>query len=289
MERALAERYLDLLAGCLTRDLFAAEQFEPVDPAVLARRAGRARAAALGPLLAPLAADGMQLMRPSPVGDAWIEARSAGEHESWPRWPETMVGRSRLDNLRCCIRAVIDDGVPGDIIETGVWRGGAAIFARAALEAYGDTERSVWLADSFEGLPPPDVERYPADRGWDLSANPELAVSEDEVRANAARYGLLDDRMRFLRGWFADTLPGAPIESLAVIRLDGDLYESTIQALDSLYPKLSAGGFVIVDDYNLAPCRQAVDDFRTGQGIADEIHDIDGKAVWWRRARVSVR
>jgi O-methyltransferase len=283
VERALAERYLDLLAGCLTRDLFAAEQFEPVSAAELPRVAGRARAAALGPLLTPLAAEGIRLMRPAPVGQAWIEARAAGDHDGWPRWPETMIGRARLDNLRDCIRTVIDDGVPGDVIETGVWRGGAAIFARGALEAYGDPDRLVWLADSFEGLPPPDVDRYPADRGWDLSDKDDLAVSQEQVRANAARYGLLDDRMRFLPGWFADTLAHASIESLAVIRLDGDLYESTIQALDALYPELSKGGFVIVDDYNLAPCRSAVTDYRRDHDILAEMVDIDGKAAYWRR------
>ena len=76
-----------------------------------------------------------------------------------------------------------------------------------------------------------------------------LAVPEEEVKANFRRYGLLDDQVRFLPGWFKDTLQDAPIDRIAVLRLDGDLYESTIQALDALYPRVSPGGFCIIDDY----------------------------------------
>ncbi len=90
--------------------------------------------------------------------------------------------------------------------------------------------------------------------------------------------------MRFLEGWFRDTLPNAPIESLAVIRLDGDLYESTTDALAALYPKLSPGGFVIVDDYGaFEPCRRAVDDYRATRGIDDAIEEVDWTGVCWRR------
>jgi hypothetical protein len=154
---------------------------------------------------------------------------------------------------------------------------------RALLKALGDTERNVWVADSFEGLPKPDVESYPADRGADLWTHKILAVPIDQVRANFARYGLLDDRVKFLKGWFRDTLPTAPVERLAVLRLDGDLYESTIIALDSLYPKLSAGGFVIVDDYILEFCRKAIEDFRAKHGITDPMIPIDRTAVFWKK------
>jgi O-methyltransferase len=111
----------------------------------------------------------------------------------------------------------------------------------------------------------------------------ELAVGVDEVRSNFARYGLLDDQVRFLEGWFADTLPSAPIERLAVLRLDGDMYASTMDALEPLYPKVSPGGFVIVDDYALPGCRRAVDEYRARDGIDEPIVDIDGMGVFWRR------
>jgi hypothetical protein len=210
------------------------------------------------------------------------ELRTDGR--DWPATAETMVGLRRLDNVQHCVTEVLRLGVPGDLIETGVWRGGAVILMRAVLKAYGETRRIVWAADSFEGLPKPDAERYPADEGDPHWTFPQLAVSVKEVQANFARYGLLDDQVRFLQGWFRDTLPTAPIERLAVLRLDGDMYESTIVALDSLYPKLSPGGFVIVDDYNCVPqCRMAVDDFRAAHGIVDAIRSIDWTAVYWQR------
>ncbi|HEX6688971.1 MAG TPA: TylF/MycF/NovP-related O-methyltransferase [Solirubrobacterales bacterium] len=198
---------------------------------------------------------------------------------------ETMIGLHRLENIEQCLKDVIQDEIPGDLIETGVWRGGAAIFMRAVLAAYGVGDRTVWVADSFEGLPKPDPEKYPSDRDSRLWKVPALRVSLQEVKANFAKYGLLDDNVRFLPGWFRDTLPDAPVERLALLRLDGDLYESTIQALDSLYPKLSPGGFAIVDDYGAAEATaEAVNDYRARHGIDDELVRIDWTGVFWRRS-----
>ena len=195
-----------------------------------------------------------------------------------------MIGRLRLDNLQDCAEAVLRDVVPGDFLEAGVWRGGAAIFLRGVLRAYGVQDRCVWLADSFAGLPPPDPERYPADAGLNLHQFPELAVSQDAVRANFRRYDLLDDQVRFLPGWFRNTLPTAPVERLALLRIDADLYESTIDALTHLYPKLSPGGFVIIDDYGfVAACRQAVTDYRQAHHIEEPIVAIDWTGAYWRR------
>lgn len=196
----------------------------------------------------------------------------------------TMLSFQRLENLQYCVEQAIRDEVPGDLIETGVMRGGAVIFMRALLKAHGVTDRTVWCADSFEGLPAPNVEMYPADAGAMWHTLPLGEVSEAHVRRNFERYGLLDDQVRFLKGWFKDSLPDAPIEKLAVLRLDGDLYESTMDALVNLYPKVSPGGFVIIDDYNLDCCREAVMDFREKHGIQEEIIDIDGAGSYWRRA-----
>jgi len=204
----------------------------------------------------------------------------------WPVRAHTMIGLRRLENIQFCVETSIKDGIPGDLIETGVWRGGACIFMRAILKAYGDTKRIVWLADSFDGLPPPNAATYPADAGdRHHTYHDYLAVSRQEVEENFRRYNLLDEQVRFLEGWFKDTLPKAPIDHLAVLRLDGDMYESTIQALDFLYEKVSRGGFVIVDDYHLGPCKQAVTDFRSRRCIKDAISDIDGMGVFWRKSR----
>jgi O-methyltransferase len=207
------------------------------------------------------------------------------EGRDWPTHAETMIGLRRLDNIENCITDVLRQGVPGDLIETGVWQGGATIFMRAVLKVFGVTDRTVWVADSFAGLPPPDPERFPADAGDRHHELTFLAVSLEEVKANFARYGLLDEQVRFLVGWFSDTLPLAPIDRLAVLRLDGDMYASTMVALQALYPRLSIGGYVIVDDYGAVPgCRQAIEDFRAEHTISDPLLPIDWGGVYWQRS-----
>jgi hypothetical protein len=210
------------------------------------------------------------------------ELRRAGR--GWPAMAQTMLGMERLDNVQHCVETALENKIPGDLIETGVWRGGTCIFMRAILKAHGETGRTVWVADSFEGLPRPNAETYPSDAGDTLYTHDCLAVSLDSVRANFQRYGLLDDQVRFLKGWFKDTLPSAPIRQLAVARLDGDLYESTMDGLSHLYPKISKGGYVIVDDYGaIAACKQAVHDYRDQHGIREEIKPVDWTGVYWQK------
>lgn len=202
----------------------------------------------------------------------------------WPSRAHTMIGMPRLNNLQDCVEQVLADGVPGDLIETGVWRGGAAILMRGVLKAYGATDRQVWVADSFEGLPPGDLAHYPKETTVDLHKHAVLAVSLEEVQQNFARYNLLDGQVRFLKGWFKDTLPAAPIRQLAVMRLDGDLYESTMDALVNLYPKLQPGGFAIIDDYNMIKaCNDAVEDYRRQQRIAEPLELLPGCGAFWRK------
>lgn len=199
-----------------------------------------------------------------------------------PSQAHSMIGLRRMNNLQSCIEQVLVDRVPGDLIETGVWRGGATIFMRGVLKAYGVVDRRVWVADSFAGLPAADVEAHAPNAFWAPYAG-HFAVDLETVRGNFARYGLLDEQVQFLQGWFRDTLPTAPIAQLAVLRMDGDLYESTSDALTHLYPKLSPGGFVIIDDYNHESCRQAVHDYRGVQGISEPILDVDGVGAYWRK------
>ncbi len=211
------------------------------------------------------------------------ELREGGK--DWPTIAHTMIGQKRLNNIQQCMEDVLAQNVPGDFIETGVWRGGATILMRGVLKAYDVKDRTVWVADSFQGLPPPNGKKYPADRWWKLNLIKFLAISQEEVQANFEKYGLLDGQVRFLKGWFRDTLPTAPIQKLAVLRMDGDLYESTMDALTNLYPKVSVGGYVIVDDYNLPPCEKAVTDYRKAHGITDPILSIDGFGSYWKRTQ----
>jgi O-methyltransferase len=200
-----------------------------------------------------------------------------------PTTAHTMVGVDRLTNLRDLAQSALEEKIPGDFIETGVWRGGCCILMRGILAANGVSERKVYVVDSFAGVPPPKPELYPADRDDTLYRHSELVVPLDVVKANFARYGLLDEQVVFVEGWFSDTLPSLRCGPLALLRLDGDLYESTHLALKHLHPKLSPGGFVIVDDFGVsAGCRQAVFDYRAKHGIDAPIQEIDRSGVWWR-------
>ncbi len=190
----------------------------------------------------------------------------------------TLIGMERLNQLQQAVERILEENVPGDFIETGVLRGGACIFMRALLWAYQDTTRTVWVADSFAGFPEHNTGRGQAD------PDAEWAAGLDEVKAIFARYQLLDEQVRFLPGWFCDTLPEAPIEQLALLRLDGDLYVSTRDALEALYPKVSSGGYVIVDDYYaFEECRLAVREYRKAHGIKAPIQRVDPVCVYWRK------
>jgi SAM-dependent methyltransferase len=210
------------------------------------------------------------------------ELRAKGR--DWPAKAHTMIGFERLRNVRELMTRVLGDQVPGDFVETGVWRGGACIYMRAILKAHSITDRNIWVADSFAGLPKPDADRYPQQDQGDLHHTFEaLAVSLEEVQENFKKYDLLDPQVRFLKGWFKDTLPLAPIGSIAVLRLDGDMYASTMDALQALGHKVSPGGYIIVDDFGAVPaCRQAIADYRREKGIEEPLYDIDGIGAYWR-------
>lgn len=195
----------------------------------------------------------------------------------WPATAPTMIGRRRLNQLRLAVETVLAERIPGDLIETGVWRGGACLLMRAVLFAHGDTTRKVYVADTFDGLPPPT---HTGDRDHDTIL---LKVPLIEVVQNFVRYGLLDDNVVFVPGLFKDTLHTLPATAYSVLRLDGDMYESTKDGL-ALYPKLSVAGYCIIDDYfALKGCRAAVDEYRDAHGIVAPLVDIDGMGVYWRK------
>jgi len=202
---------------------------------------------------------------------------------NFTEYAHSMIGRKRMDNIQHCVETIMKENIAGDLLEAGVWRGGATIFMRALLMVHGDESRKVWVADSFDGVPPPSL---PQDK-IDISKSkmPMLAVSLEEVKSLFERYELLDGQVQFLKGWFKDTLPSAAIEKLSLLRADGDLYESTWDVLSNLYHKVTKGGFVIIDDYNepgLA-CKEAVHDFRRLHNIKEALVPIDEMSVFWRK------
>jgi O-methyltransferase len=262
----MRDRYLDLLARCLTGMVY---DDPPIDPwhGVLRDAVGRAvNPAVVGP------------------GSYTVESgaydpvvREAGR--DWPKTAATMIGLRRLITLREQIEAVIRDGVPGDLLEAGVWRGGAVIFMRAVLDGIGANERRVFAADSFAGLPPPETLQDGRDPHAGFGP---LTATLDEVKANFARFGLFDERVVFLPGWFKDTLPG-PIGPLALLRLDGDMYGSTMDVLTACYDRLSPGGYCVIDDFNLPPVQQAIRDFRRARDLHIDPQVIDRNGIFWRK------
>lgn len=218
-------------------------------------------------------ADKVQALRDDPDGQYNYQERIFG-------FPYSMVGQARLDSLQLMIETVLREKIPGDFLEAGVWRGGASIFMRAMLNLWGDKQRKVYVADSFQGLPAPQLKQ---DENLNFHLDPTLSVSIDVVKSHFSRFGLLDDRVEFMSGWFEDTLRVPEPKQLAILRADGDLYKSTMDILDNLYHRVTPGGFVIIDDFGAIPaCRQAVDDFRREHQIDNPIQTIDWTGAYWR-------
>ncbi len=212
-----ADLYLDLLARALSRALF---EDSDLVAGVRSEWAPTSHWVQVAHRLAPL------------LGKAHLELVIKRQFDpakrengrDWPARAETMTGLKRLANARSCIESILADDIPGDVIEAGVWRGGMSIFMRGVLKAHGVSDRKVWLADSFQGVPPSDPDRYPADRGLNLARHGILSVGANQVRHNFDRYGLMDDQVQFIIGWFRETLLNAPINKLSLLRIDGDLY-----------------------------------------------------------------
>jgi len=279
-ETRLYDQYLALLERCLTGSIYAEEYTR------LQFRRGSIQSLLFRPIASLLRSKDYYLFkRLYPTQ----EDRENGLY--WPGQGQTMIGLSRLRNVRSCLEQVLRDNIPGDVIETGVWRGGCCIYMKAILACHG-SDKTLWVADSFQGVPKPNPGKFAADAAEERKAAfykfDQLAIPRSEVESNFRIYGLLDERVRFLEGWFCDTLPAAPIGKLALMRLDGDLYESTWDALVNLYPKLSPGGYCLIDDYGGIPaCRQAVEDYRGQNAIREPITPVDKTGVFWRRELVT--
>jgi hypothetical protein len=204
--------------------------------------------------------------------------------------PFTCVPVERLDHLEQCIRQVIAERVPGDLLEAGIWRGGVTMFMRAVLKELDVTDRRVWGADSFEGLPRPT--RGPSAKETIAFDSPamerlgRLAVPRSRVEQGFRRFGLMDEQVRLLPGWFDASLPQAPIDQLAILRIDADFYASTLDVLNVLYEKVSPGGFIVVDDYgedNWTDCRAAVDEFRRARAVTEAMEPVDPYCWFWQK------
>lgn len=201
----------------------------------------------------------------------------------------SMVGIENFNNIKVLSEIIINENIPGDFVETGIWRGGSCIFMAAILKAYNVTDRNIWGFDSFEGLPKPNAEKYPRDADDPHWKRDELAIPYEEVLENFKRCHLLSNQIKLVKGFFSDTLPKNEIDKIALLRLDGDMYESTYVALENLFPKVVQGGYIIVDDFYLPNCRQAINDYARINNISgymipiNAYRPLEGSSVYWRK------
>lgn len=201
----------------------------------------------------------------------------------WPFGGLTMGGLKRLDDLQGCVETLVADGIEGDLIEAGAWRGGSSIVMRATLDSLGATDREVWVVDSFQGFPGSGDGPVVDPEAEEMSMLEFLSIPVEEVKASFDRLGL-GDGVRFVPGFFAQTMPQLRGGHWALVRLDGDSYEATRDCLEALYPGLAKGGYLVVDDYGaIEVCRRAVDDYRNEHGITELLEQVDWTCVRWRR------
>jgi len=188
-------------------------------------------------------------------------------------------------------KLAVETCAPGDVVETGVYTGGTAAIIMRVLMEYDECNRKFFAFDSFQGLPQLDradtATGQVYERGHGLPGD--FAASREDFEANLKHLSAWDDRIRVTKGWFNESIPTVSIEKIAFLRLDGDLYASTITVLRLLYHRVMSGGIVYVDDYgSFAGCKAAVDEFRSEHGIESPMHEVDEggrrfEAVWWRK------
>jgi len=224
----------------------------------------------------------------------------------WPAYGTTMAGHRRLRNVRHLLLQANASGLKGSYAECGVWRGGMSIYAKAVLEVY-HLQRQVYLCDSFQGLPKPRAGSLRSDETHysTPAAAHVLSQGEAHVASNFRAHGVPFQNVTLVKGFFVDALPAMRAgllkrgETLSILRLDGDMYDSTIDILYNLYDLVDVGGYVVVDDFGWDfgtqagqragwGAKDALLDFRAVHGIEDRAHrmrDIDGSGAWFQKAR----
>ena len=192
--------------------------------------------------------------------------------------PFTMTSRERMYGLLEAVKYIETNQVEGAVVECGVWKGGSMLAIADGLAKSGNKKRSLYLYDTFEGMPPPGA----ADVSYtDQKAEKLLEQDQDKEESLIWAYSTLDtvqktmglsnypaDKIQYVKGKVEDTIPNTVPEKIALLRLDTDWYESTKHELVHLFPRLVKGGVLIIDDYGFwKGARQAVDEYFTGNKI----------------------
>jgi O-methyltransferase len=193
--------------------------------------------------------------------------------------PHTLVDPERIHSLYTLAQRIEEERIPGDVLECGVYNGGtAAILARVATRS--KLGRTVWLFDSFQGMPPTtEVDGLEAQE-W----VGKVLGSRDRVQDLLRRAGADLRRVRIVEGLFQDTFPAVQIPQIALLNIDADWYESVKLCLEKFYDFIVKGGFVSIDDYGHWPgCREAVDQFFRQRGLSYPLHKVDYSARWFQK------
>lgn len=222
--------------------------------------------------------------------EAWLTLRVAGADPFRARLfmtvrPYTMVSGARLRNIHDVATDIERRGIRGAFAECGVWRGGCAA-VMAAVSRRAGSHRPVWLFDSFEGLPEPSeadgraAAEYAGEQaGGQLRSIGRTVATADDVREIMGKLKIDPTTLIIREGWFQSTIPQSvsTIGPIALLRLDGDWYESTLVCLQGLYDLVVSGGVVVIDDYDYwEGCRRAVDDFFAARGEQVVLRPITG-------------
>lgn len=197
----------------------------------------------------------------------------------------TMTSLERMYGLYKAVEYVVAHNIPGDFVECGVWKGGSTMVAAMTFLAMGDTSRRIWMYDTFEGMPAPGADDIQYDNitaderarrqkivDWSTIAN----AGTEEVAANLARTGYPRERLEFVKGKVEETIPSRMPESISLLRLDTDWYDSTRHEMEHLFPLLNPGGVLLIDDYgHWKGSKKAVDEYLTAHGIRMLLNRID--------------
>jgi hypothetical protein len=212
----------------------------------------------------------------------------------------TMISYERAITLYQQVCHLEESGIEGALVECGVWKGGAAALMALANLEHGRTRREIHLFDSFQGLPEPssrdgqhDIAKAQRLAGRSLDGSGALRpvgwdrASREDSEALLREVGYPLQHVHYHEGWFQDTLARSDFGDIALLRLDGDWYDSTKACLDVLYPRVVPGGFVVIDDYgHREGCRAAVTDYRREHGIGEFLHHIDATGRYLIKPRV---
>lgn len=204
------------------------------------------------------------LLRPDMEGDADFQKiyQKVGTRQN----KFTMTPMERCWALYGAVRYISKSGIEGDFVECGVWRGGSSMLSALTLISLNDLKKKIYLYDTFEGMPEPtdkdiDIQGVPYSKLWEKEKEI-LSVSLDEVKQNMLSTGYPENNISLIKGMVEDTLPETAPDNISLLRLDTDFHDSTYHELVHLYPRLSPGGVLIIDDYgHFKGARSATDQY----------------------------